>query len=70
MFLLFVVAQTLAPAHTLQLEVRASPQVDSSAWVQPSLLLTIVVAALSAALMWWGAFGQVVPTRERHRVPD
>ncbi len=70
MFLLFVVAQTLAPAHTLQLEARVSTQVDSSAWVQPSLLLTIVVAALSAALMWWGAFGQVVPTRERHRVPD
>ncbi len=70
LFLLFVTAQTIAPAYALQLEVRESPQVDSSSWVQPSLLLTIVVAAASSALMWWGAFGQPVPARERRRAPD
>jgi hypothetical protein len=70
LFLLFVGAQTLALAYTLQLEVRESPQDGTSSWVQPSLLLTVVVAGASAALMWWGASGQPVPTRERHRAPD
>jgi hypothetical protein len=70
LFLLFVGAQTLAPAYTLQLEVRESPQASTGSWVQPSLRLTIVVAGVSASLMWWGAFGPDVPTRERRRVPD
>jgi hypothetical protein len=69
LFLLFVTAQTIAPPYTLLLERRESPQVDSSSWVQPSLLLTVVVAGVSAALMWWGAFGQDLPTKERHRAP-
>jgi hypothetical protein len=67
LFLLFVVAQTVSPAYTLLLEVKDSPQVDSSAWVQPSLLLTIMVAGLSAGLMWWGAFGPDLPAKERIR---
>ena len=69
LFLLFVVAQTVAPAYTLMVEVRDSPQVDSSAWVQPSMLLTIVLAGASSALMWWGAFGRDLPSRDRVRAP-
>jgi hypothetical protein len=65
LFLMFVVPQALSPAWTLRRETGASPQVDSSSWVQPSMLLTIVVAAASAALMWWGASGQHLPTKER-----
>lgn len=63
LFSLFVVAQTLSPAYTLLLEIDRSPQVDAGSWVQPSLLLTVVVAGVSAALLWWGAFGQDLPTR-------
>ena len=36
-------------------------------WVQPSLVLTILLAAVGAALAWWGAFGQHLPTKERVR---
>jgi hypothetical protein len=67
LMLLFVVAQTVAPAYTLRLEVSGSPQVDSGAWVQPSLAVTIIVAGVSAALMWWGAFGRDLPAKERVR---
>jgi hypothetical protein len=64
LFLLFVVSQTLSASTTLRLERAASPQVDSSTWVQPSMLLTVVLAAASAAVMWWGAFGLGEPARE------
>ena len=67
LMLLFVVSQTIAPAYTLRLEVRVSPQLDSRAWVQPSMILTIVLACASAALMWWGAFGRDLPAKERVR---
>ena len=55
LFLLFVAAQTFAPAHTLLREVANSPQADSGSWVQPSLLFVVLAAAASAAVMWWGA---------------
>jgi hypothetical protein len=67
LLLLFVVAQSVAPAYGLVYETRYSPQVDSSSWLQPSMLLTIVVAAASAALMCWGAFGHGLQPRERAR---
>jgi hypothetical protein len=70
LFLLFVIAQALSPAHTLLREIRDSPQVDSSSWLQPSLLLTVVVAGASAALMWWGAFGPGLPLKEPARADD
>lgn len=67
LFLLFVVAQTVSPAYTLLREIDKSPQVDTGAWVQPSLLLTVVVAGGSASLMWWGAFGRGLRTRDGAR---
>ncbi len=67
LLLLFVVAQTVAPAYGLVYEVRNSPAGASGAWVQPSLMLTIVVAAASATLMCWGAFGLDLPPKERTR---
>ena len=69
LFLLFVVAQTLAPAYTLLLEVDQSPQAGASSWVQPSLLLTVVLAGASAALMWWGAFGEDRARKEPTSAP-
>ncbi|MET0998861.1 MAG: DUF2142 domain-containing protein [Marmoricola sp.] len=67
LFMLFVVAQTVSPAYTLLREIKVSPQVDTAAWVQPSLTLTIVLAGLSSALMWWGAFGQDLPKKDQVR---
>lgn len=67
LLLLFAVAQTVAPAYGLFYEVRNSPQADSGTWLQPSMVLTIVVAAASAALMCWGAFGQDMSLKERAR---
>jgi Predicted membrane protein (DUF2142) len=66
LFLLFVAAQTFAPAHTLLREIRDSPQVDSGSWVQPSLLLTVAAAAAFATLMWWGAFAHDRPSSREH----
>lgn len=63
LLLLFVIAQTVSPAHTLLRELDASPQVDSSSWAQPSLLLAVLVAGVSAVLMWRGAFGETPPTK-------
>ncbi len=64
LFSVFVVSQTLSPAYTLLREIDKSPQVDASSWVQPSLWLTVAVAGMSAALLWWGAFGQDLSTKE------
>lgn len=58
LLLLFVVAQTLSVTYLLNLEVRTSPQSGTASWVQPSLLLTVVWAGASSALMWWGACAQ------------
>jgi hypothetical protein len=67
LFLLFVVAQALSPAHTLLREIKDSPQVHSGSWVQPSLFVTVVVATVSAVLMWWGAFGKDLPLKDPAR---
>ena len=67
LMLLYVTAQTLGPAHTLLLEQSQSPQVGSAAWIQPSLALTILLAGVSATVLWWGAFGQDAPARDRPR---
>jgi len=67
LLLLFVVAQAVAPAYGLFYEVRHSPQADSSAWLQPSMVLTIVVAAVSATVMCLGAFGTDLSSKDRVR---
>jgi hypothetical protein len=67
LFLLFVVSQTLSPTYTLLRQIDRAPRLDLDWWAQPSLALTIVVAGASATLMWWGAFGRDLPTREDAR---
>ena len=51
---LFVAAQVVAAAYTLQVEIDRSPLVHSSAWLRPPMWLLVVLVVVGAFLVWWG----------------
>ncbi len=55
---LYVVAQTVSVAYTLHVEKLVSPQAGTSSWLEPSLLVAGLLAAIASTTIWWSTSGQ------------